>query len=247
MKGWDCLKIIAKTDKGLQRSKNQDNFFIKMIDDDTSLAIVCDGMGGANGGLTASTIAVNEISSHIIEKYDTILNENDMKNIILDAINIANKVIYDKASENEFLKGMGTTAVCALSKKNKSYIASVGDSRGYKLNNNGIIQITKDHSFVQEMVDMGQISKNEAKEHPKKNIITRAIGVESEIKIDFFEENFSNDEKLVICSDGLSNMVDDSIILEIVNNDFENCCTNLIEEANNKGGLDNITVAAVMF
>lgn len=247
MKGWDCLKVIAKTDKGLQRSKNQDNFFIKMLDDETSLAIVCDGMGGANGGLTASTVAVNEISSYIIEKYDAGLQDDEVKNVILDAINIANKAIFDKASENEFLKGMGTTAVCTLNKKNKSYIASVGDSRGYKLNSKEIIQITKDHSFVQEMVDMGQISKNEAKEHPKKNIITRAIGVEPEIKIDFFEENFSNDEKLVICSDGLSNMVDDLIIMKIVNDDFENCCKNLIQEANNNGGLDNITVAAVMF
>ncbi len=241
------MKIIGKTDKGIQRNKNQDNLFFKMLDENTSLTIVCDGMGGAKGGLTASTMAVNEISGYIIENYSDLLSDDEIKKIILDAVTNANKLIYEKAVENEFLKGMGTTTVCSLNKKNRAYIASVGDSRGYKITQNTIMQITKDHSFVQEMVDLGQLSKNEAKEHPKKNIITRAIGVEAEIKIDYFTRDFAVNDKLLICSDGLSNMVDDLIILKIVNEDFDNCCTRLIQEANNKGGLDNITITAVLF
>ncbi len=241
------MKITGKTDKGIQRNTNQDNLLYKELFDGISLTIVCDGMGGAKGGLTASTVAVNEISGYIIKNYDKSLNEQEIEKIIIDAVNNSNKIIYEKAKNNEFLSGMGTTAVCALNVFNKSYIGSVGDSRAYKISGNEIIQITKDHSFVQEMVDLGQLSENEAKEHPKKNIITRAIGVEDEIKTDFFIENFNPGDKLIICSDGLSNMVSDEKIVEIVNEDFDNCCDNLINEANNNGGLDNITITVVLF
>ncbi len=237
------MKITGKTDIGAVRSKNEDAFDYGVLADGTSWAIVCDGMGGVHGGKVASAAAIDMVSEKIKKCYNPSMSVASLENLLLSAITTANVDVFDRGIFDNTLKGMGTTIVAVIIKGKDACIAHVGDSRAYIIRDNTIVQITKDHSLVQEMLDKGQITKEEYENNPIKNIITRAMGVDEEIDIEFDYAYLDENEALLLCTDGLSGMVNDKRILEIyLSTEFESLAQEYIDEANNNGGKDNITV-----
>lgn len=235
--------LTGKTDIGAVRSKNEDAFDYGVLPDGTVWAIVCDGMGGVHGGKIASAAAIEMVSEKIKKCYNPSMSVSSLENLLLSSITTANVNVFDRGVYDSSLKGMGTTIVAALIKNNEACIAHVGDSRAYIIRDDTIRQITKDHSLVQEMLDKGQITKEEYENNPIKNIITRAMGVDEEIDIEFDYVSLDGSEALLFCTDGLSGMVSDKRILEIYQNtDFNSLAQKYIDEANNNGGSDNITV-----
>lgn len=242
------MRISAKTDTGKVRSNNQDSYAAGEFTSEVSWAVVCDGMGGATGGNIASETAVKVISEKITSGFHEGMNDNSIKHLIVSSVEAANATVNSMAKNNESLMGMGTTTVVAIISVDTLYIAHVGDSRIYILNDKTIRQITTDHSIVQLMVDNGEITPEEAKSHPKKNVITRALGVEETVRIDYSQETLGKDEIVLLCSDGLTNYVSDEDILDICNNtDSFNLADILVETANNNGGGDNITVVSLAY
>jgi PPM family protein phosphatase len=207
-----------------------------------NLFIVADGMGGHNAGDYASRFAVRTITEYIEAS-----NEKNPVRLIGDAIREANTGIRMKADEHEELQGMGTTVVAATIIDGYAYVANVGDSRLYLKDDEEFIQITKDHSLVEEMVRLGQLTEEEAHRHPDKHIITRALGASPEVQIDFFDFKVPPEGEIVMCSDGLSNMVEDLDIKEILDesDSAEEKVSALIRRANDNGGKDNIAVIVV--
>lgn len=239
------MKISAKTDVGKVRSNNQDSYAAGDLTSEVSWAVVCDGMGGANGGNIASEAAVKVISDKLTSGYHVGMNDNSVKNLLISSVD-ANITLYSMANNNEELSGMGTTVVLAVRSTDTLYISNVGDSRIYIVSDSGITQVTTDHSVVQMMVDNGEITPEEAKEHPKKNVITRALGVDPEVRIDYSQEQLNEDDLVLLCTDGLTNYVDDEVILEVCKTeDRYKIADKLVELANENGGGDNITVVTV--
>ena len=195
------MRIVAKTDKGHVRDSNQDAYAVGEFSDEVVWAVVCDGMGGAAGGNIASALAVKVISDKINVSYREQMRDSSIKNMLDSALNAANVEVFDMSESKHELKGMGTTVVCAIVKDGQAYIAHAGDSRAYILKNGKIFQITTDHSIVQDLLDKGKITSEQALNHPNKNIITRAVGVDKNIEIDFFK---SNNERYII--DNLNNI-----------------------------------------
>lgn len=240
------MKIVAKTDKGKVRSSNQDAYAVGEFPDEVAWAVVCDGMGGAAGGNIASALAVKVISDKINASYRENMKPSSIKNMLDSALIAANIEVYDMADTKPDLKGMGTTVVCVIVKDSCAYIAHAGDSRAYIFNKDNLLQVTTDHSLVQDLVDRGKITKEEALNHPNKNLITRAIGVDKSIDIDFDEVEINDDDVLIICTDGLSNYVtDDEMISEVKDGRYYAFADRLVKKANNNGGGDNITVVAI--
>ena len=236
---------FSKTDIGRKRQVNQD--FVYSNDEEVgklrNLYIVADGMGGHNAGDYASKYAVETVVREIKGSA-----ESKPFRIIGKAIRIANELVRERAREDEKLMGMGTTIVVAtLDKKHQLQIANVGDSRLYIVGKEGIRQITRDHSLVEEMVRMGGMSEETARNHPDKNIITRAIGAKDSIEVDFFTEDLKPGDLVLMCSDGLTNMLGDDTIADIIKSDLtlEEKAVSLIEEANANGGKDNIAVILI--
>ena len=227
------------------RTDNQDAYFAGKITDDSVFAVVCDGMGGANAGNVASELAVRHISEYVIRSYRDGMDMTDTEKTLKNAIVSANISLYDKAVNNTELAGMGTTAVAAFVKDGTAVIAHVGDSRIYLVNGE-IKQLTRDHSVVQSLIESGKITPEDAKVHPRKNVITRALGAEENVAVDSDCLNLSNGDTLLLCSDGLTNFLDDKDILTVFqNNDISAVAERLVEEANKNGGGDNITVVTV--
>ena len=236
----------AKTDIGLKRSVNQDAYGFKIISEDLAWAIVCDGMGGMAAGNIASEIAADHITNSFSENLSPKLNEKQITTFLKAAVESANAAIYEKATNNDELKGMGTTVVCAVVKENICFVAHAGDSRLYLFRDGTLIQMTSDHSVVQSMVDNGHLTEEEAKSHPNKNIITRALGVHKSVEVDITDFNIKDGDVILLCSDGLTNCVEDSEIVSILNNsEFERISELLIDKANSGGGIDNITAVAL--
>lgn len=239
------MQIFAKTDKGKVRSTNQDSFYINTLSDGSALAVVCDGMGGANAGDVASRTAVEIISNYVVNSYSPTMNSDDIVKLITNAVMSANIEIFDMSQKNELLKGMGTTAVIAVVRDESSVICNVGDSRAYLVNGE-LKQITRDHSVVQSLVESGDLLPEQAINHPEKNVITRALGVEENVITDSYIVDFNNDSKILLCTDGMSNFVSSETLLKIINNNETDKITALlIDEANFGGGKDNITVAVI--
>ena len=240
------MKTVGNSDVGRIRQNNEDAFRFGTLEDGVTWAVVCDGMGGASGGQVASTIAADMVSKKIEKCYNKSMSESSIENMLLSAITTANVTVYDRAIADEFLNGMGTTIVAAVIKNGVACIAHVGDSRAYIINAEGITQLTKDHSLVQEMLDKGQITNEEFENHPIKNIITRALGVAENIDIEFNTVEVEPQDVLILCTDGLSGSVSSKDILDIYSKaGFESFASKLIEKANEEGGRDNITVVAV--
>lgn len=238
------MKVYYQTDVGKVRPNNQDSVGGEVFENG-AWAIVCDGMGGVGGGDIASRTAIDAVNSALAECGTQLIAE-EVEDIIRSAAAKANKAVYSIAAENTELQGMGTTLVIALVLGDKLYTAHAGDSRAYLVENNSIHQLTKDHSVVQQMVDKGVISESEARLHPKKNIITRALGVNSFIDIDFAEYEYHHNGKILLCSDGLTNHLSGEDILGFFNEfSGQQLCSELINAANNAGGKDNISVAVI--
>lgn len=240
------MKISAKSDVGAVRQNNQDFCLSGEFPDGVTWALVCDGMGGANGGNIASESAARTISEKINSGYHQAMNDNSMKHLIVSAIEAANATVFSHSRNDTTLKGMGTTVVLAIIKNDTLYIAHVGDSRIYIVTDESITQLTNDHSVVQLMIEKGEISREEAKEHPQKNVITRALGVDDSIRIDYSQEVYNPGDIVLLCSDGLTNYVEDEKIKEICNTyDSYTLADVLVDEANRNGGGDNVTVITV--
>lgn len=240
------MKISAKTDTGKVRNSNQDSYSVCDLTDGSVMAVVCDGMGGAKGGNIASEAAVRIISEKIRSGFHEGMNENSMRLLLSSAIESANGSIFSMSCDNDELSGMGTTVVCAIIKNDTAFIANAGDSRLYIVDNSKISQITTDHSIVQMMVDNGEITPEEAKDHPKKNVITRALGVENSLRIDYAREELNDGDTVLLCTDGLTNFVDDASILNVCNTcDAYQVADELVALANENGGGDNVTVVSV--
>ncbi len=235
------MKISGKTDIGLVRETNQDAFSFGSFDDGNCWAVVCDGMGGVSGGQVASGICVEKVSEALKRGYRKDMTISSAKNLLTTAINAANSAVFKKAQENIELKGMGTTVVATLILGEVAVVAHVGDSRAYILNDE-IKPITKDHSFVQLLVDTGKITEYEAKNHPDRNVITRAVGIEHIVDVEIDIIDIDNNDKLLICTDGLNGYVSDADILKTVNEYGDSSAEKLVETANNAGGRDNVTV-----
>lgn len=239
------MKIVAKTDKGIVRSSNQDAYAVGEFPDEVAWAIVCDGMGGHAGGNIASALAVKVISDKINASYRENMRDSSIRNMLDSALTAANMEVYDMAEADPELRGMGTTVVCAIVKNGYAFIAHAGDSRAY-IYNGRLSQITTDHSYVQTLVDIGKITKEEAEHHPNKNKITRAIGAEKIIDVDFDEVELNDEDVLILCTDGLSNYVsDDEMINEVQDGKYYAFADRLVKKANNNGGGDNVTVVAI--
>ena len=240
------MRIVAKTDKGHVRDSNQDAYAVGEFSDEVVWAVVCDGMGGAAGGNIASALAVKVISDKINVSYREQMRDSSIKNMLDSALNAANVEVFDMSESKHELKGMGTTVVCAIVKDGQAYIAHAGDSRAYILKNGKIFQITTDHSIVQDLLDKGKITSEQALNHPNKNIITRAVGVDKNIEIDFDQIDLDDDTTLLLCTDGLSNYVSDSEILELTGDKKHYAFADrLVNKANENGGGDNITVVVI--
>ncbi len=241
------MNIVAKTDIGQLRAKNEDTFRFGSFEDGTYWGLVCDGMGGVHGGQLASSMAADMVSEKIKKCYNVSMSVSSLENLLLSSITTANVTVFDRGDVDNSLRGMGTTIVAAVIKNNEACVAHVGDSRAYIINGGKTItQITKDHSLVQQMLDSGEITKQEFENHPRKNVITRAMGVSEDIDIDFNYICVSKDDALILCSDGLSGLVSEEKLLEIYNNtEFVMLADEYIKEANKNGGKDNITVVVM--
>ena len=239
------MEIYGKTDIGKKRHSNQDAFVTGRLTEDSAFAVVCDGMGGANAGNVASHTGAEAIADYILNSYRTDADGVALEKILKNAIESANMMIYDMSLKNADLSGMGTTVVAAIIQKNSAVIAHVGDSRAYIVSEE-LRQLTRDHSVVQTLLETGEITPQDAKIHPKKNVITRALGVEENIIADSVEVAIDSGETLLICTDGLTGFTDEKDILEIIkSNKPEAVADKLIELANSGGGGDNITVVTL--
>lgn len=238
------MKTFSMTDIGRRREINQDYMFTSetAVGNLPNLFLVADGMGGHKAGDYASRFTVEKIIEFISRS-----GEKEPVALMKEAVTDANTMLLHEANADTLKSGMGTTIVAATIDGEKLYTANVGDSRLYVINHEEITQITRDHSLVAEMVRLGEMNKEEAKEHPDKNIITRAIGVLPEVAVDFFETNLKSGDTVLMCSDGLTNMIEDEEIKRIVlgQRDIVEKAEKLVETANLNGGRDNITVVLV--
>ena len=240
------MKVFAKSDIGKAREMNQDAYYASQPSETVGLYIVADGMGGYNGGEVASTLAVTTAKNYIENNFAQIEHTKEkIEELVKNAIEYANMVVYEKSKEVKMLEGMGTTIEVALVKDNRVYIGHVGDSRIYRIRKNFIRKLTTDHSYVEKLVKDGIITREEALHHPKKNMLTKALGCTSFVEPDTMVKGFLKDDILVITSDGLTNMVKDEEIYNTITENIDTAAETLLEKANEAGGLDNITVIIV--
>jgi len=240
------MNIFGLTDKGRFRAENQDSFDICETEN-AQIAVVCDGMGGAAAGLLASDIASARFVAYVRFSLAT-GSTRGVEDTLRQATDAANRSVYQTASEKSEYVGMGSTLVAACLTKDKAVFVNVGDSRAYRVSRDGMHQITKDHSLVQEMVDAGQLTPAQAMRHPRRNIITRAIGGEVFVKSDVFTLNRRPNDRYLLCSDGLTNAVPESEIhrLILASDSAEAACKNLIQAALDNDARDNITAIVCM-
>ena len=236
------------TDPGCVRPQNQDTYQIEQLDSQTLLCVVCDGMGGAKSGNVASTLAVDVFVEEIKRTWAAGMNQEKIDQMLEAAVKLANFTVFDQAQQFEEFDGMGTTLVAMLIRNQEVSVINVGDSRAYRVGSNGIRCLTKDHSLVQMMVDRGELTPERARTYPGKNYITRAIGTEPVVESDIFHLDVERGDCLLLCSDGLSNMMDDQeILFEVVHGvNKQYCCQRLLDVAKNRGAPDNVTSVLVL-
>ena len=240
------MQIFAKSDIGRERKLNEDSYYSSKPEDKLKLFILADGMGGYNGGEVASSLAVEAVRKYIEKNYsEEIKDDETLVRLLCEAEKYANNVVRRKSMDNKELAEMGTTLDTVLIKDNKMYVSHVGDSRIYRIRKCYMRKISKDHSYVEKLVEDGKISKSEAQHHPKKNMLIKAIGTTDELEPDGYVKTFLKDDILLMCSDGLTNMIKEDDILNIIKDDINTAVENLVEKANDNGGFDNITVIIV--
>ncbi len=240
------MKVFAKSDIGKARETNQDSYYVSQPSENVGLYIVADGMGGYNGGDIASRLAITSAKNYIETNFSKIEhNKEELQKLIKNAIEYANMLVYEKSKESKELEGMGTTIEVVLAYNNRVYIGHIGDSRIYRIRKNFMRRLTIDDSYVQKLIKDGTITKEEAINHPKKNMLTKALGCTSFVEPEVTVKGFLKDDIIVITSDGLTNMVNEQEIFNIVTANLEKANEELIKRANDAGGLDNITVIII--
>ena len=240
------IKAYAKSDKGNVRETNEDYFYISNSLDQIQLFLLADGMGGYNGGEIASQLAIQTAKNYIENNFKDIEKDRDsIIQLLGSSMEYANMVVYEKAKENPELQGMGTTLEICLIYNNKAYIGHVGDSRIYRVRKQFIRKLTQDHSYVQKLVKEGTITKEQAEHHPQKNMLMKALGCNAFVEPDVMVKGFLKDDILIMCSDGLSNMVDQQTIYEMASKNIEQATKELVQLAKDRGGYDNITVVII--
>lgn len=264
--GGETVYFIGKTDIGKQRQTNQDNYLTMRVCDNVTMFVLCDGMGGTNGGNIASNLAIRTFADFVEQELSSHIDSEDMCNtdainfskLMSDAVSAANKAVYMRARENSELTNMGTTIVAALATDDEIHIANVGDSRMYLLEGKTLTQLTHDHSYVQMLVDMGQLTREEAATNPRRNILTRAVGTEPTVDADVMSLDMpKKGSYFVLCSDGLYNFVSEKDFIAIVRKKYKNYDDDdydaeltlktklLVDTANSNGGGDNITIILI--
>lgn len=240
------MNVFSGTHRGLIRDENQDRVWVSRFSSGAVAAVLCDGMGGENAGSFASETAITLISERLTLGFSPDIDEISLRNLMITALNNANSAIYEISHEEDDKNGMGTTCVAAIAAKDVVYIINVGDSRAYRVFDGGIQQITHDHTFVRRLIDEGKLTRDEARFHPDRNKITRAIGAAPEVTPDFFKLEFKKGSKIILCSDGLSSYVaDEEIGKTALSLPSDSICEKLITLANKNGGGDNISVALI--
>lgn len=240
------IKAYAKSDIGKVREINQDYYYISDSLDEVQLYMLADGMGGYNGGEIASKLAIQSAKSYIENNFKEIEKDKDsIIQLVGSSMEYANMVVYEKSKESKELEGMGTTLEICLIYNNKVFIGHVGDSRIYRIRKDVIRKLTKDHSYVQKLVEDKKITREEAKTHPKKNMLIKALGCTPYVEPDIRARNFEKGDVFIMCSDGLTNMVEENRIYTLITQDINSAADKLIEEANMAGGIDNITIIII--
>ena len=236
------------TDPGCVRKQNQDAYKIEKLDRNTLLCVVCDGMGGAKSGNIASSLAIEVFVEEIRRSWSINMDQKKVDQILTGAVKLANFTVFEQSREFEEFDGMGTTLVALLVRGRKVTVINVGDSRAYGIDRDGIRQLTVDHSLVQMMVDRGDLTPEVAKTYPGKNFITRAIGTEPTVQSDLFHLEAARGDYFLLCSDGLSNVMDDQeILFEVAHGvNKQHCCRRLLDIAKNRGAPDNVTSILVL-
>ena len=243
------MNVWGVTDTGNVRSKNQDYYRYGRIREDQFIAVVCDGMGGAKSGDVASKMASEVFHEDIKQSATPDMEQQDIVCMLVDAVNSANQAVYDQSRVSPDFYGMGTTLVAVFIQGSDAYVVNVGDSRCYYVAQDEIVQITEDHSVVGLMVARGQITEEEARNHPQKNLITRAIGTEQNVECDCFYLDLEEGDRLLLCSDGLSNlMTRPELLYEVTHAEGQkDGCAKLVEIAKERGAPDNVTVVLMEF
>lgn len=242
------MQAWGLSDPGIVRQQNQDTFRIVHFDRRSMLCVVCDGMGGAKSGNIASTLAADVFVQEIAATRRLGMTDEQLGQMLKTAVKQANFSVYDQAMQFSDFQGMGTTLVAAYLEGGKAFVVNVGDSRAYLLNKNGVGRITTDHSLVQIMVQRGELTPEQAKQYPGKNLITRAIGTETAVECDLFRLHVERGDCILLCTDGLSNLVDDQeMLFEVVHGvNKQYCCQRLLEIAKSRGAPDNVTSILVL-
>lgn len=240
------IKAFATSDVGRAREINEDYFSISYQDDPIQLFIVADGMGGYNGGEIASNLAVTTAKDYIISNYETAKESKEkLLELVKSASQYANMIVYEKAQAEEELRKMGTTLDICLIYQSRAFISHIGDSRIYRKRKDFFRKLTKDHSYVQQLLDEGKITKEESITHPEKNMLMKALGCTSFIEPDAMIKGFIKGDVILMCSDGLTNMVSEEELVEIINENPTDATKLMIQKANDKGGKDNITAVII--
>ena len=241
------MQYWAVTDPGCVREQNQDAYQITVLDRNTLLCAVCDGMGGAKSGNVASSLAVDVFVQEVKRTWKSDMDQDSLDQMLRSAVKLANFTVFDQAKQFEEFTGMGTTLVAVLVSHKEATVVNVGDSRAYLINDHSVRQLTTDHSLVQMMLSRGELTQEQARKYPGKNLITRAIGTETMVECDIFHKGLSNGDCLLLCTDGLSNMLDEQeLLFEVVHaSNKRNTCKQLLESAKTRGAPDNVTCAII--
>lgn len=241
------MQIFAKTDIGQERKVNEDYYFISEADSKIKLYIIADGMGGYNAGEVASKMATESVKEYIYKHFEKSKESREsIVDMLNEAIKYANETVYKKSKSEKDLEGMGTTLDVCLIYNSKVYIAHIGDSRVYRIRKDFLRRITKDHSYVQTLIEDGKITKEEAYNHPKRNMLTKALGCMEEVEPDIYVKTFLKGDILIMTTDGLTNMVRENEMYEIIKEGTAKVATErLVSKANENGGYDNITVIII--
>ena len=237
------MQVWGLTDPGCVRKQNQDAYQIEELDRHTLLCVVCDGMGGAKSGNVASSLAVDVFTQEVGRSWTADMDQERLDQMLHSAVKLTNFTVHDQAQQFEDFTGMGTTLVAVLLRNKQVTVVNVGDSRAYAINPDGVTQLTEDHSLVQLMVKNGELTKEQARSYPGKNLITRAIGTEPVVEPDIFHHKVERGDCLLLCTDGLSNIIDEQeMLFEVVHGDEKKqCCQRLLDIAKNRGAPDNVT------
>ena len=240
------MEVWGITDKGAVRPQNQDCFYVKLVKEDLLTAIVCDGMGGHRAGNIASSLAVDVASAYLESLTPEELLETPDAHLVR-GVNLANEAVFRKAGQEPECRGMGTTMVSVIATERRAWLINIGDSRAYHIGRDGIVKVSRDHSVVEDMVYRGELTPEEARLHPQKNLITRALGSDMKARPDLYELGVMSGDYLLLCSDGLSNtLTDQEMLYEILHGGArETCCQRLMDQALLRGATDNVTAVLV--